>query len=107
MCARVYACARHVGCTFDPLAKLVQVMHWTGLAQLDLSFGALQCRSCAECLLHSQHHLIHLKRQPPHNHTTIQYLQHINFVKYNTISIHQFMQILCIQNVIEIDIWDN
>lgn len=56
---------RHVDCTFDSLTKLVQVMHWTVLAELDLGFGALQCRSGTERLLHSQHHLIHLRGRQP------------------------------------------
>lgn len=79
VCVRAHVCTYDgcVGCTFDPLAKLVQVMHWTRLTQFDLGFGAPHCRCCTEGLLQSQHHLIHLTGwQPSCFNTTIQcYLQ--------------------------------
>ena len=49
------------GRTFNPLTELMQVVHGAGLAQFDLGLRVLQCCSCAEGLLHGQHHLIYLR----------------------------------------------
>lgn len=50
------------GYTFYSLTELVQVMHWTILAQFDLVLGALHSCCRTKGLFQCEHYFIHLRK---------------------------------------------